>query len=85
MPKAWHCSVCGSKNVIISATARWDEAKQEWVVVAIDDSSDNDYCFSCDDWHHVEERDLTDLKAAAQAAIIANDTTSSEGKHGVPE
>jgi hypothetical protein len=69
--KAWHCSVCGSKDVIIGATAKWDEAQQEWVVSDINDSSDNDYCYDCDDWHHVEERDLTDLKAAAQAAIVA--------------
>lgn len=81
MAKGWHCSVCGSKDVIVSATARWDEAQQEWVLNDIDDSSDNDYCFDCHDWHLVEQRDLTDLKAAAQAAIIANETTFSEDQH----
>jgi hypothetical protein len=85
MAKAWHCSNCGSKNVTVSGTARWDEVKQDWVLDDIDDSIDNDLCYDCDDYHPGEFRDLTDLKAAAQAAITANDTTYSEDQHGIPQ
>jgi len=85
MNKGWHCSNCGSKDVTISATAHWDEAKQDWALCGVDDNDDNDYCNDCNDWHPGEFRDLTDLKAAAQAAIIANDTKYSEDNHGIPK
>lgn len=81
MAQSWHCSNCGSKNISVGGTARWDEVKQDWVLDGIDDSSDNDLCYDCVDWHPAEARDLTDLKTAAQAAIIANDTTYSEDQN----
>ena len=84
MADGWHCSNCGSKNVTVSATAYWDEVTQNWALEEVDDSSNNDFCNDCSDFHPGEFRDLTDLKSAAQAAITANDNTYSEEANGIP-
>lgn len=80
MAQAWHCSKCGGTNTQVSATARWDVDKQEWVLEDVDDSPYGDYCDDCAEYQFGEFRDVTDLKTAALVAINQN-TTSSEDQH----
>jgi len=38
------CPYCGSDNVVVDATARWDVALQEWVLSGVHDSGGCEQC-----------------------------------------
>lgn len=66
-PKRLVCPHCGGTDIHVSATAMWDEEKQDWEFSVNDDPED--YCNECSVYAPARFIDITDLRTAAVIAI----------------
>lgn len=67
LPQRLVCPHCGGTDIAVSATAWWDEEKQDWDY-SVDDGAD-DYCNECSNYVAGTWVPITDLKSAALVAI----------------